>query len=575
MHASDDWLRSLSAPRRNHFFTGKMMGVAQFDREQRYEMGKRWLLNRTTLGAGILCGLEVRVDSNRISVTSGVAVDPLGREIIVARAVKDFDPFATRAGPCCDDTPGPLEPGDHFVCLSYRECMADQQPAPYAAECPGEPDCQPDTTVETFTLSLRPAVDGKPFPCASWTAAVEGGASPGALELRKRLDAQLRSTCAAGIDTCVPLRRVRVAKDGDAWTLADPPDAAKATDPRVRIYSQEQLLDMILCLADKVIDCCGGDGPTPPVEPGKETLVVHDLVIGRDDALDAQRGVLSPLKRTTGANPAYVLASSDAAIIAVAFNKAVDLDTLVPATAADSPRSIALTVPDPGGGADLALPLTVMILPLDPTTMILRLGAGDDLIVDHRVGGRKGWPPGRYTLRLGGHDDPAATPGAEIAIKSRANAGGTALTLDGKYTGTLPSGDGTPGDDDFVFVFDLVDALLPTEISIDGHPGVQTNRGTWTWSANPLYVALTFNVALDPPSLAGALDVTGDGMHIQLLKDPELAAPAVVRFAVQVDQPADPAHNNRVAVALHKGRLRSTDGRMLDDDLEIGILVTA
>ena len=63
----------LVAPKRNHYFYGKLMDVAQFNKEQSYLNHKRWLLNRLMFGGGIICGLKVvRLDDRRIDW--GVAV---------------------------------------------------------------------------------------------------------------------------------------------------------------------------------------------------------------------------------------------------------------------------------------------------------------------------------------------------------------------------------------------------------------------------------------------------------------------------------------------------------------------
>src|SRR5205823_3478837 len=52
-------LSELQTPRRNHYYYSKLMDVLHFEMEQRYEMSKRWLLNRTVLGSGVICGLEL------------------------------------------------------------------------------------------------------------------------------------------------------------------------------------------------------------------------------------------------------------------------------------------------------------------------------------------------------------------------------------------------------------------------------------------------------------------------------------------------------------------------------------
>ncbi len=69
---------------RNRYFFGKLMTVTDFDAEQRYVNDKRRLQNRLLAGVGVLCGLNVvQVDDTVISLEPGVALDALGREIVV------------------------------------------------------------------------------------------------------------------------------------------------------------------------------------------------------------------------------------------------------------------------------------------------------------------------------------------------------------------------------------------------------------------------------------------------------------------------------------------------------------
>ncbi len=75
---------------RNRYFYGKLMTVRDFELEQGYFNGKRYLLNRLIHGKGLLCGfsdLELFPGgSDEVNIwfrDGGVALDPLGREIIV------------------------------------------------------------------------------------------------------------------------------------------------------------------------------------------------------------------------------------------------------------------------------------------------------------------------------------------------------------------------------------------------------------------------------------------------------------------------------------------------------------
>ena len=46
---------ALAAPERNHYFYGKLLDEQHLTMEQRYFNQKRWLLNRLTVGGGVLC----------------------------------------------------------------------------------------------------------------------------------------------------------------------------------------------------------------------------------------------------------------------------------------------------------------------------------------------------------------------------------------------------------------------------------------------------------------------------------------------------------------------------------------
>jgi hypothetical protein len=75
----------LATPRRNRFFYGKMMDVHQFELETAYGIDMRRLFNRLAVGRGVVCGLDVVPGDAPCSivVTSGIALDGSGREIIV------------------------------------------------------------------------------------------------------------------------------------------------------------------------------------------------------------------------------------------------------------------------------------------------------------------------------------------------------------------------------------------------------------------------------------------------------------------------------------------------------------
>ncbi|MDR0936799.1 MAG: hypothetical protein LBM98_08975 [Oscillospiraceae bacterium] len=100
---------------RNRYFFGKLLTVRDFKLEQNYNELKRRLLNRLALGSGVICGLGVTVsDDATLVIESGMAIDYLGREILVpealVRKLEMIDGFET------------LQNRDSaYLCLSYDE----------------------------------------------------------------------------------------------------------------------------------------------------------------------------------------------------------------------------------------------------------------------------------------------------------------------------------------------------------------------------------------------------------------------------------------------------------------------
>lgn len=522
MNHVEDWLSRLSPPRRNSFFPGKMMGVAQFEREQRYGMGQRWLMNRLTLGTGILCGLEVSViEGKRLRIEPGVAVDPWGREIVVARRV-EYDPFKAGGGDCgCGEGPAISTAGDYLVCLTYRECTTDDLPVQYADDCSGQPDCQPDTTVESYAIGVR---DGKSIPagfdCGAWTLPVKTqGAEekpPSIAVLRERLAQQFGTSCGKPPgDGCVALGLITVAKENAAWSLSLPSGFAK---PRVQLYSQAQMLEMILCLAN----CCTG-GHTDPIPTTKETLRVEKVeVVAFDSDVTPPRLVaLVPAKNTKP--PAFLPASeTDPARVPLAlrvtFNQPIDTGSIPDPIAGSTSNSIRLV----RAAKPQDLELRVIAVTEQPNVVIiLGIAPSTGLQIESRVGvsavlgaasamGPLG--PGLYTLTLRGDNVSAHT-----AIVSWPPA--VSQALDGewgeadKFPDVEEDPDARSGNEvaggDLVVRFEIRDTLRLS--------GITTNQGSVTstadpvplqWSKSGIEVALLFNRAVDQKTLAKGITVT-------------------------------------------------------------------
>lgn len=73
---------------RNRYYKGKMLTSADFVSEQLYMNSKRQFVNRMITGSGIVCGLNViSLDDQSVMIESGVAVDDMGREIVVDSSV--------------------------------------------------------------------------------------------------------------------------------------------------------------------------------------------------------------------------------------------------------------------------------------------------------------------------------------------------------------------------------------------------------------------------------------------------------------------------------------------------------
>ena len=90
--SDDRRLAALHAPRRNRYYAGKMLAVADLEKEQEYVRGADAQLARLVLGAGVVCGLDVTAGDAGgrpgIQVSPGLALDPWGRRIVVPRHVE-------------------------------------------------------------------------------------------------------------------------------------------------------------------------------------------------------------------------------------------------------------------------------------------------------------------------------------------------------------------------------------------------------------------------------------------------------------------------------------------------------
>jgi hypothetical protein len=109
--------------KRNNYFFGKILTLADFQAEQNYFINKQRLINRTLFGRGVVSGLVVTADKSAgiIRLSEGFALDGYGREIVSSmQLVCNLNQKYT-----------PKEVGktrDLFVWIRYDENMTDPIP---------------------------------------------------------------------------------------------------------------------------------------------------------------------------------------------------------------------------------------------------------------------------------------------------------------------------------------------------------------------------------------------------------------------------------------------------------------
>jgi hypothetical protein len=135
----------LRTPTRPSFFEGRLLSAADLRLEQDYQDHKRHLLNLAAVGAGVVTGLAVSVDTDGtgLTVSAGLAIDGLGREIIV--------PADTRVP---WPTPDGLEPRRWGAVIEFA-----QQPADPVATADGPVSSTVAEGATVTVITARPAPD--------------------------------------------------------------------------------------------------------------------------------------------------------------------------------------------------------------------------------------------------------------------------------------------------------------------------------------------------------------------------------------------------------------------------------
>ncbi len=123
--------------KRVKYSTGLILGVDEFEQEQRYLMHRDELHTRLLHGYGTTCGLHVSItsgdDGPQVQVGAGAAVDPHGRHICISEtqcASLNGWLLANRDALAEDETFSPPGTLALHVVLCYRECETDSVPVP-------------------------------------------------------------------------------------------------------------------------------------------------------------------------------------------------------------------------------------------------------------------------------------------------------------------------------------------------------------------------------------------------------------------------------------------------------------
>lgn len=136
---------------RNAYYYGKSMTVRDMVAEQNYFIEKRRLINRSVIGWGVVCGLDVSVHKGRLHVSDGFGIDARGRELLVC----DFegaDPLSLIED--CH-TGRMTDCGEEWVlCLEYEECKTEKVRTPPSGCC-SDSDWEYNRIRESVRLTLR------------------------------------------------------------------------------------------------------------------------------------------------------------------------------------------------------------------------------------------------------------------------------------------------------------------------------------------------------------------------------------------------------------------------------------
>jgi hypothetical protein len=478
-------LARLTTPARNRYYYGKLLDAEHFELEQEYGNRKRWLLNRLSLGTGVLCGLDVSVvqgaNGSQIVVGPGVAIDGVGRELIVPAPSAPINPL--QATDECGQPAGTALTGPTRVTLyiCYHECEAEPAPV-MVSQCGPDRACECGVVRERYRLQIRAgAPERLPIDCgtifdapgAGTTTGTTTGTSTGTTNMtggfttttpsgtpptqtgtpgapatpttsggltvndpyvansgttrRQLLCRLLDRGCATPTETCVPLAEIAI--DANGGVLINQCIA------RTMVYSNAVLLDLILCLAERVDACCGGStGGTPPTVTLPVVTAIWPptgAILARDQGAQSQQWLSYWLK------PPH---------IQLTFSEPMNVAEL---QAPDPWLAVfACGMPSPAGAGGNVAPITRLALAYSTSTSLKPGAPATGTTVNYQIGGQK--PDNSYFLVLiqpgagaiQDTDSPANTLAADYAGTQFSAADlATCWALAPGANGTLPAAD--------------------------------------------------------------------------------------------------------------------------------------
>jgi hypothetical protein len=144
---------------RNNYFPGKTLSARDLLAEQRYFNEKRWLINRTVFGWGVVCGLDVSLEGDCLTVSPGLALDCCGHEVLVCeRQTIHVQTVSDQLAADPANTGGRVR---WLLCLEYCESKVEPVALPTGCDT-DEPGREHNRFRDGYRLRFRVATEKCP-----------------------------------------------------------------------------------------------------------------------------------------------------------------------------------------------------------------------------------------------------------------------------------------------------------------------------------------------------------------------------------------------------------------------------